>query len=296
MENKPTVKKEEKKALVLRNSLTSLTKGAAKVVSKRMSLPLDKMQVIVNGYRNKIRDLNQTEAVNHLQKSLAYLTKLYMGVQLGAEDTPLLVEGADFVRTKYSHLGLEEIREAFRLANDLQVNLKAYYGTFSLISIGELLDTYTKYRNKVIDQLIDQQKKIDEQKRKDAEREDKNVQARQDAIETFKLAVKARNELPLYDHWSKVPQNWHDILLNEGLIEVTPELKKDVAGRAKDTARLEFERCIYSDHYVDSDKAHAKKVIKLLDSGELHPDFVARWKSIYSKKIVWQYIKPNEDD
>ena len=164
--NNLTVKQEEKKALALRNSLTSLTKWAAKPVSKRMMIPIDKLQVIVNGYRNKIRDLDQTEAVNYLQKSLAYLTKLYMGVQLGKEDTPLLVEGADFVRTKYSHLGIEEIREAFRLANELQVNLKAYYGTFSLISIGELLDAYTKYRNRAINSLIDEQKKIDEKKSK----------------------------------------------------------------------------------------------------------------------------------
>lgn len=261
-----------------------------------MSLPIDNLQVIVTGHRNKIRDLPPQEAANHLQKSLTYLTKLYMGVQLSKEDGPLIVEGADFVRTKYSHLGLEEIREAFRLANDLQVNLKAYYGTFSLISIGELLDVYTKYRNKVLNQLLDEQKKIDDAKRKEAEKDDKNKEAVQDAIEAFTLAVKCKDEMPMYDNWAAIPQNWYDILLREKLIEVTPEMKKKVATIAKDRAKLEFERCIYSDSYVEIDKAHARKIIRLLSNDELHPDFVARWKSIYSKKIVWQYIKPTEND
>jgi len=219
-----------------------------------------------------------------------------MGVQLGKEDGPLIVEGADFVRTKYSHLGLEEIREAFRLANDLQVNLKAYYGTFSLISIGELLDAYTKYRNKVINQLLDEQKRIDDAKRKEAEKVDKNKEAVQDAIEAFTLAVKCKDEMPMFDNWAAIPQNWYDILLREKLIEVTPEMKKKVATIAKDRARLEFESCIYSDKFVEVDKVHAKKIIKLLSNDELHPDFVARWKSIYSKKIVWEYIKPTEND
>lgn len=216
-----------------------------------------------------------------------------MGVQLSKDDTLLIAEGADFVRSKYGHLGLEEIREAFRLANDLQVNLKAYYGTFSLISIGELLDTYTKYRNKVLNQLLDEQKKIDEAKRKEEEKEGRNKEARRDAIEEFNLAVKCKDELPMYESWASIPQNWYEILLNEGLIEVTPEMKKKVATIAKDRARLEFESCIYSDKTVEVDKAHAKNILKLLAKQEYHPDFVARWKSIYSKKIVWQYIKPS---
>ena len=292
---KPTVRSQEK-ALVLRNSLTSLTRGAAKAVSKRMAIPMDRLQVAVSGYRNKIRDLPPQEAINHLQKSLAYLTKLYMGVQLKKEDTPLLVEGADFVRSKYGHLGLEEIREAFRLSQILHVSLKAYYGTFSLISIGELLDAYTKYRNKVINQLLDEQQKIERAKRKEEEKGEKNKEAVQDAIESFNLAVKSKNELPMYEHWAAIPQNWYDILLREGLIKVTPEQKKKVATMAKDRARLEFESCIYSDKFVEVDKVHAKKIIKLLSKDELHPDFVARWKSIYSKKIIWQYLKPTTNE
>jgi len=73
-------------------------------------------------------------------------------------------------------------------------------------------------------------------------------------------------------------------------------MKKKVATIAKDRARLEFESCIYSDKFVEVDKVHAKKFIKLLSKDELQLDFIARWKSIYSKKIVWEYIKPIEND
>jgi len=179
---------------------------------------------------------------------------------------------------------------------DLQVNLKAYYGTFSLISIGELLDAYTKYRNKVINQLMDEQQKIEREKRKDAEKDQKNAQAVLDAVSEFNLAVKCKDEMPMFDYWAKVPQNWYDILIREGYIKVTPEMKKKVATIAKDRARLEFESCIYSDSTVEVDKVHAKKIIKLLNNNELHLDFIARWKSIYSKKIVWQYIKPTTNE
>lgn len=93
----------------------------------------------------------------------------------GAAKTDELVydEVVLFVMSRFGHLGIQEIREAFRLAaaGDFEVDLSTYYGLFTVKLMGDVLNGYNNYRNRVVQAFARSQseKEADEkhQSRKD---------------------------------------------------------------------------------------------------------------------------------
>ena len=57
-------------------------------------------------------------------------------------------ECAATVLSYYSHLNIAEIREAFRMASvgEIEVNMNAYFGLFSVRIVGDILSTYNDHR------------------------------------------------------------------------------------------------------------------------------------------------------
>jgi len=72
----------------------------------------------------------------------------------GARDVPddMLDEAAEFVSTRFGQLAVVEIREAFRLAAAGEigdVDMKAYYGQFTIVILGAVLSAYLVYRTRI---------------------------------------------------------------------------------------------------------------------------------------------------
>lgn len=72
----------------------------------------------------------------------------------GARDVPddMLDEAAEFVATRFGQLAVVEIREAFRLAAAGEigdVDMKAYYGQFTIVILGAVLSAYVVYRTRI---------------------------------------------------------------------------------------------------------------------------------------------------
>ena len=72
----------------------------------------------------------------------------------GARDVPddMLDEAAEFVATRFGQLAVVEIREAFRLAAAGEigdVDMKAYYGQFTIVILGAVLSAYVIYRTRI---------------------------------------------------------------------------------------------------------------------------------------------------
>lgn len=93
-------------------------------------------------------------AMTCLGDELAYCAQHYSG----AHDVPdeLMDEALEFVSTRFGGIGVDEIREAFRLAaaGDLgELNMKAYYGHFTIVILGTVLHAYLDYRSRVVQAL-----------------------------------------------------------------------------------------------------------------------------------------------
>lgn len=72
----------------------------------------------------------------------------------GARDVPddMLDEAAEFVATRFGDFAIDEVREAFRLAaaGELgDVDMKAYYGQFTIVILGAVLSAYKVYRRRI---------------------------------------------------------------------------------------------------------------------------------------------------
>lgn len=66
-------------------------------------------------------------------------------------------ECAEFIVTRFGHLNIQEIRQAFRLAaaGELgDVKLDAYFGTFTVGMLGKVLAAYKDYRDRVTKEIL----------------------------------------------------------------------------------------------------------------------------------------------
>lgn len=89
----------------------------------------------------------ETGTALHLE--IKYCAVTYCGAP--NTDPEVIKEAVRFVVTKYTHLALPEIREAFRLtaAGKIGANLNAYNGLFTIRMLGEVLTSYDDHRNQV---------------------------------------------------------------------------------------------------------------------------------------------------
>lgn len=100
--------------------------------------------------RQSIGDGRATVMVS-LGDELAHCAVNYSGAREVSDD--LFGEAVEFVMTRFGSLGVSEIREAFRLAaaGELgDVDMKAYYGQFTIVILGAVLTAYVLYRRRVV--------------------------------------------------------------------------------------------------------------------------------------------------
>ena len=112
-------------------------------------------------------------------------------------------ECAATILAHYSHFNVAEIREAFRMASvgEIEVNMNAYYGLFSVRVIGEIMSAYNDYRTQAARQvrarMQAQQDAIENEQRAEILREKFGT------LEEQFAALKERNDK--YRRWQDLP-------------------------------------------------------------------------------------------
>lgn len=160
-----------------------------------------------------------------LGDELAYCAQHYSG----AHDVPdeLMDEALEFVSTRFGGIGVDEIREAFRLAaaGDLgELNMKAYYGQFTIVILGTVLHAYLEYRCRVVQALSrkerEMQIQIAEERARDYWTTPEGLSEQQAWIDARIAALSGRQldvaEVTVYDY---------RILEQRGLISLSAEEK-----------------------------------------------------------------------
>lgn len=266
-------------------------------ISAKVQAPFNKVRLLLNNRCNQIRAMQPVEALNGLEKNLSYNIANYMGVKPSMINQQQIQEAALFIVQKFPMLGLGDIWEAFKMvgAKELDVDLRAYYGTFSIIAIGEMLNTYLKYRNTILSKVQDEVEQAEKKAKEEAEKEAKNAEAQQQVVFEYQLALKAKDELPMFTHWNQVPTHWAKIVFDAGIIEqLADDQKAAMKQKARKLASYELDKIIFSDSARQTEKADARRMKKDFDADKRNEDFVAMWLNIYSKLRIWEYLKPEK--
>lgn len=127
-------------------------------------------------------------------------------------------ECAATVLSHYSHFNVSEIREAFRMASvgEIEVNMNAYYGLFSVRVIGEIMSAYNEHRTQAARQvrarMQAEQDAIENQQRAEILRE------RFGTLEGQFQALQAKNDK--YRRWQDLPAWFCRRLVEEDIVKI----------------------------------------------------------------------------
>ena len=291
MDNKlPSIQKKPKLLTTLNSALTLSTSTLCS--SKRLS-------VIANGYDNPIRSMTKEQVVQQVQPMLMICAKMYCGVREDRTLPELTQEATRFIYSKFSSLGLEEIREAFSMAaaNYFDgVDMKAYFGTFTISMLGDILAAFTKYRNKIVNELIDSQDKAARKEAEETEKLVKNEETRKEVCKEILTAIKAAQEgMPFWEHWEDIPSYYSKIALENKVISVEAEKKLELWQESNKLAKQKVIE-LSNDESRFMEAKHARDILKDLVAGKevktLHDSAVR----IYSKLLIWEFVKPKNDE
>lgn len=273
-----------------------LKQSTVKSVVKKKGLNFERTMLMIEGHKMPIRSMEKTEAQENLELNLSYNITNYLGVKPEQLDEDQIQEAALFIMQKFAGLGLADIWEAFKMvgAKQLQIDIKAYWGRFSIFAIGEMLTLYKQYRNGILQEIEAKQKELNDAARKEAEKEAKNEKARQAVLHEFELALKCKQEgIPMFNHWDQIKSHWAKILFEAGKIEALKgDAQTAIKTKARKIARNQLEVTIFADSARQNEKSEARKMLKDVDADKRNEDFVAMWLNIYSKLRVWEYLKP----
>jgi hypothetical protein len=111
-------------------------------------------QAVADGLGNSLRRAMQTDrqvTTVALFDALNFCALNYCGARDLSDE--LVDEMVDFCLTRFGGLGVGEVKEAFRLAaaGELgEIDMKAYYGTLTIGSLGEVLRKYQAHRDEIV--------------------------------------------------------------------------------------------------------------------------------------------------
>lgn len=133
-------------------------------LSKKLDVSLPKIEFILQQKQLQIRK-NPEQSVISLNKELTLLAAEY-GTR--AEIPEHVMEEANrFVCEKFGHLGVKEIRAAYRAwaSNELEIdNAEIYGGVFNVRQLGKVLEGWLVYRNRILAAYEKEKSKIELEK------------------------------------------------------------------------------------------------------------------------------------
>jgi len=253
-----------------------------------------KEKKIIEGYLQPVRKFERQKIAPVIAENIMICARLYCVMKDSDIMKETIIESAKFVLAKFGHLGVREIKDAFQMAaaNEFEdVNMTAYYGQMSISTLGDILDAYTKHRNKTIAKYLELKDKAQKQYDKEVEKQERNNAARQKIKTDIEAAIiSIQQGIYFWREWQDVPANYAEVAVAEGWIEVSPEFKKRVWEESKEEAK----RQIIETAQDMSNLNEARKAKQILMQ-HIESEIISEpAKRIYAKKLIFEYIKAHE--
>lgn len=198
----------------------------------------------------------------------------------------------------YSDITVDEIIEAFRLAGsgqwkDRELDLAAYSGQFTVTTFCNVMNEYTRDRNKVkaaVDKVLGQwtEGHLEEVTRK------KNEKARGQVLEAFhklKDDISNGGRVPELD---EIRLFWFDLLKDTGVLDLPRETKVFLWDKSAELVKTDLSRP--RDRYEANT---FKAIFKALEEGSVPDDYQSKRKAKYKRLIIQAALKtpltPSQD-
>ena len=253
-----------------------------------------KEKKIVEGFLQPIRKFDRQMIAPVIAENIMICARLYCGMKDSEIMKETVIEAAKFTIQKFSHLGANEIKDAFQMAaaNEFQdVNMTAYFGQMSIATLGDILDAYTKHRNKTIAKYLELKENAQKEYDKDVQREERNNAARQKIKLDIEAAIiSIQQGIYFWQSWQDVPVHYAEIAVSEGWVEVSAEFKKKVWEESKELAKKELIETA-QDH---SNLLEARKAKQILMQNVESQIISEPAKRIYAKMLIFEYVKQHE--
>lgn len=142
---------------MIRSESSLVQSGFCNGVASVLGLSTEVVSAVVAGVERSMRVASREDearVVVVLSAELEYCARTYCGAP--KTDEGVFDELVDFVLTRFGHLGVSEIREAFSLAaaGELgNVDMNSYHGMFTVLMLGNLLKAYNEYRVAIVKEV-----------------------------------------------------------------------------------------------------------------------------------------------
>ena len=253
-----------------------------------------KEKKIVEGFLQPIRKFDRQMIAPVIAENIMICARLYCGMKDSEIMKETVIEAAKFTIQKFSHLGANEIKDAFQMAaaNEFQdVNMTAYFGQMSIATLGDILDAYTKHRNKTIAKYLELKEDAQKQYEKEVQKEERNNAARQKIKLDIEAAIiSIQQGIYFWQSWHDVPVHYAEVAVAEGWVEVSAEFKKRVWEESKELAKRELIETA-QDHSNLLEARKAKQILMQNVESQIISEPARR---IYAKRLIFEYIKQHE--
>lgn len=252
-------------------------------VSSRAEQPVAWVESAVTGYRNQIRHAPQEVVAGQIMAAISMLAKNY-GARADI-DPEVTKEAVRLVMTQFSHLGVDELKDAYRLwaAGQLSLGKEAemYGGQFNAGQLGKVLGAYCDHRKKIISaytNLLEQEREEKAEEARVARMKSEYMDRFWDNIQRFCESGKG---------WQDVPAYWYQTLIKVGYLNPTrqeiKQLTEDAAGLAEMELKAEIEE--------ETNPFKRVNLERLFQAGGIE----ARAMVIYEKLAVYRlYVVPHQ--
>lgn len=253
-----------------------------------------KEKKIVEGFLEPIRKFDRQKIAPVIAENIMICARIYCGMKDSEIMKETVIEASKFVISKFAHLGVNEIKDAFQMAaaNEFEnVNMTAYFGQMSIATLGDILDAYTKHRNKTVAKYLELKENAQKQYDKEVEKEERNNAARLKIKTDIEAAIiSIQQGIYFWQTWHEVPVHYAEIAVGAGWVEVSPEFKKKIWEESKELAKSELIKTA-QDH---SNLVEARKAKQILMQNIESQIISEPAKRIYAKKLIFEYIKQHE--
>jgi len=256
--------------------------------NQNLSESVENVNLMIAESEMPIRSYNFENIYENVFDTLMFCAMTYLGIQPNEQFKLVLIESIEFVKKNYQHIGIKEIKLAFELATTkkIDVNITPYYGTFSILMLSDVLSTYTRYRNKVMQNISFEN---ENKGLSDEEKEKKNLQSRKEALEKMNYAKdQYKKGIIVFNSLDEIPAHYGRILKDYGQINYSSEIKESLYKKAKELhiRDLNMQKMNPNEYKVNEIRFALKKI----QDGIYDDSFKLACERIYSKLYVYYYI------
>lgn len=212
--------------------------------------------IIEFGLDNQIRNyVSHKKFIPQLKEVISTIWEHYCGANPELLTVEFETEVIDLITKKFGSLGINEIKEAFRLAsiNIIHSDLRSFNGRISTQTIGNTLQAYSEYRKPVVAEL-------------------KRLALEKERIEMNEADKKKKEEYTAFVHnWFKneIPKSWSDCpfyfldtLVSDGLIKLDGDLRVSSLFLAINYRRHELETKKKNSNTLDDIRNASRELIQ----------------------------------